>query len=263
MKNIFVEGIQGAGKSTLVNRLCAAIPEITVCREGDYSPVDLAWCAWMEENEYKEVLKRYEPIRDEIVKNTVQEQEHFVIPYTKIITDIPNFHKELEKYEIYNGRKGFREWKELIFSRYRNFSEASYLFECSFFQNIVEELILFYLLSDNEIIGFYQELYANVHQEQFLLLYLYSDSLEENIRVIREERCDQAGNELWYQMMLEYLTHSPYGVKYGYCTFEDMISHFEHRQQLELRIIRNIIGSKALILPAKDWKMSEILPHIR
>ncbi len=32
MKNVFVEGIQGMGKSTLVNRLEAAVPELHVYR---------------------------------------------------------------------------------------------------------------------------------------------------------------------------------------------------------------------------------------
>ena len=63
---------------------------------------------------------------------------------------------------------------------------------------------------------------------------------------------------MWYSLMLEYLVHSPYGEKYGYRRFEDMIVHFRHRQQLELRIIRDIIGEKAVILPAKKWKMEEI-----
>lgn len=34
MKNIYIEGIQGMGKSTLVNCLSNAIPELHVCREG-------------------------------------------------------------------------------------------------------------------------------------------------------------------------------------------------------------------------------------
>lgn len=262
MKNIFIEGIQGMGKSTLVNSLFSAIPELHVCREGDYSPVDLAWCTWMSKEEYEAVLKRYEPIRDEIIKNTVQDQNHFVVSYTKIITDIPNFHKELEEYEVYNGRKSLQELKEIVFTRYRNFSETGYLFECSFFQNIMEDLILFHQLSDDEIVDFYRELYSKINREQFLLLYLYSDKLEENIKAIKKERSDNQGNELWYQLMMEYLIHSPYGKRHGYSAFDDMIAHFRHRQQLELRVIREIIGDRAMILPAKEWKIEEIIKFL-
>ena len=88
MKNIFVEGIQGMGKSTLVNSISAAVPELVVCREGDYSPVDLAWCTWMSREEYEDVLKRYQAVREEIIKNTVQEREHFVIAYTKFCLSV-------------------------------------------------------------------------------------------------------------------------------------------------------------------------------
>ena len=263
MNNVFIEGIQGMGKSTLVNSIFVAIPEFRVCREGDYSPVDLAWCTWMTKEEYEAVLQCYKPIRDEIIKSTVQEQDHFIVSYTRIITDIPNFHKELEKYEVYNGRKTLRELEQLIFSRYQSFSETGYLFECAFFQNIIEDLILFHLLKDDEIVEFYRELYGRVYQDNFRLLYLYSDKLEDNIKVIKKERSDQSGNELWYQMMLEYLIHSPYGEKYGYSTFEDMIAHFRHRQQLEMRIIREVIRDSAMVLPAKEWDINEILTFIK
>lgn len=264
MTNIFIEGIQGSGKSTLLNRIAQSNPNLQVCREGDYSPVELAWCTWMNENEYNAVLERYDTIRDEIVRNTFKNifegKEYFIVTYTRILTDIPGFHKDLEQYEIYNGRREFEDFKEIIFSRYKNFSEKdtanfaeqNYLFECSFFQNIIETLILYYMLSDEEIVEFYRELYHNVNNDDFKLLYLYSDDIEENIATIRKERCDNQGNELWYELMLKYLIASPYGQQYGYGTFDDMIAHFKHRQDLEMRIIRDIIGEQAIIVPSGE-----------
>ena len=135
MKNIFVEGIQGMGKSTLLRSISAEITELHICWEGDYSPIDLAWCTWMTKEEYDQLLERYEPIREEITKNTVQEDERYIVSYTKIITDIPNFHRDAEKFEIYNGRKSLQELKEIVISRYQKFSKNGYLFECCFFQN--------------------------------------------------------------------------------------------------------------------------------
>ncbi len=252
MKNIFIEGIQGSGKSTLLNRIAQANPDLHECREGDYSPVELAWCTWMTENEYCEVLERYQPIRDEIVKNTFRENEHFIVTYTRIITDIPGFHKDLEQYEIYNGRIDFEEFKKIIFLRYKNFAGNRYLFECAFFQNIVETLILYYMLSDEEIVEFYRELYRNVKGEDFRLLYLYSDDIEANIAAIRKERCDNSGNEVWYELMLKYLSASPYGLQQGYGTFEDMVGHFKHRQELEMRIINEVIGERAVVVTANE-----------
>ena len=42
MKNIFVEGIQGSGKSTLINNIVKFNPELHVCREGDYSTIEFS-----------------------------------------------------------------------------------------------------------------------------------------------------------------------------------------------------------------------------
>lgn len=259
MKKIYVEGIQGMGKSTLVNRIYQEKPELQVCREGDYSPIDLAWCTWMTKDEYEAVLEKYAEIRSEIEKYTVEEKGHFVIAYTKIITDIPNFHKDLETYEIYNGRKDFTEWKEIIFSRFEKFKCTGYLFECAFFQNIMEDLILFHERSDEEIIEFYRELCGKIDKERFRLFYLYSEDLEEILQVVKKERSDHNGNEMWYSLMMNYLKDSPYGKKHGYEGFDDMVAHFRHRQMLELRVIREVLGESAVVLPAKEWEIEDIL----
>lgn len=252
MDNIFIEGLQGMGKSTLLSEIARQKPEYRVCREGDYSPVELAWCSWMDEGQYTSALQKYSAIRQEIEDNTFREDNHYIVTYTKILTDIPGFHKDMEQYEIYNGRRTWQELEQIIFTRYAQFHGSGYLFECAFLQNIVEDLILFHQLSDEEILSFYHRLYAVMSQENFRLLYLYSDKVAENIRIIQRERSDEQGNQLWYPMMLEYLVNSPYGKAHGYKDFEDLISHLTHRQQVELRIIREVVGDRARILPAKE-----------
>ena len=137
----------------------------------------------MTKEEYEAVLEKYAEIRSEIEKYAVEENGHYVIAYTKIITDIPNFHKDLESYEIYNGRKDFAEWREIVFSRFERFRETGYLFECAFFQNIMEDLILFHELNDDEIVRFYRDLFDVVDKENFCLFYLYSDKVEELLQV--------------------------------------------------------------------------------
>lgn len=262
MTNIFVEGIQGMGKSTLINGISKLLPKLHVCREGDYSPVDLAWCAWMSEVDYKAILLKYPELESEILKNTMKEQEYYIVTYTKIKTEVLGFYKDLECYEIYNGRKSLSELKEIIFNWFRNFTETGYLFECAFFQNIVEDMILFHVLSDEEIIEFYRELFLLLDRKNFLLLYLYSDRLEENLQIIQRERCDEEGNEVWYQLMLDYIIKSPYGKKHGYSGEKDLINHLKHRQELELSIIKEVLGEHALILPAKEYDLEKIIAKI-
>lgn len=263
MKNIFIEGIQGMGKSTLLQEIANQNLGYKVCREGDYSPVELAWCAWMNKEEYVKILEQYSSIQKEIEENTVMEGNHYIVSYTKIITDIPGFHKNLEQYEIYNGRKSLYDFEQIITNRYKEFSESGYLFECSFLQNIVEDLILFHQLSDDEIVSFYHRLYNIIPKENFLLLYLYSDKIEESTKIIQKERSDNQGNQLWYSLMLEYLKHSPYGKQHNYKGLEHMIEHFKHRQMVELRIIKEVLHDCAIIIPAKKWKMDMIVNLIK
>ena len=251
--NIWIEGLQGSGKSTLLQELVNLHPDYKVCREGDYSPVELAWCTWMDEEQYEAVLTRYATISEEIKQYTVQEGDRFVVMYTRILTDIPGFHRDLEQYEIYNGRKSFAEINDIVTSRYKAFHDTGYVFECSFLQNLTEDLILFHEKSDEEILEVYREFFAALDKESFRLVYLYCDNIEENIRIISKERSDTDGTPLWLPMMLEYLKNSPYGKKHGLESFDGLIAHLKHRQELELRIIKEIVGERAVILPSKHW----------
>ena len=61
--NYFVEGLQGSGKSTMVQKLSEFNPDYTAIREGDYSPIELAWCAFVDEEKYQEILEKYKEIR--------------------------------------------------------------------------------------------------------------------------------------------------------------------------------------------------------
>ena len=122
--------------------------------------------------------------------------------------------------------------------------------------------MLYFEFSNDEIIEFYKELYHVIDKQNFVLLYLQSNDIESNINTIKKERSDNLGNELWYPLMLEYLINSPYGKKHGYKDFHDMISHFSRRQELELKIINDIIKDNAVILPSKALDYDKISKSI-
>lgn len=154
--NYFIEGIQGSGKTTMLEKMTQDNPKLKAYREGDFSPVELAWCAYVSHSQYEIIIKKYANLAGEIKKNTVKEGEMYIITYTRIITDIPDFHKELEQYEIYNGLKSKAEFEEIVLSRFTSWSEDNQLFECSIFQNIIENQILYLQMNDDEIVDFYR-----------------------------------------------------------------------------------------------------------
>ena len=71
--NYFVEGLQGSGKSTLVSKLQELHPKLQAIREGEYSPVELAWCAYLDEEKYPAILEKYPSLRKEIEEKTYSE----------------------------------------------------------------------------------------------------------------------------------------------------------------------------------------------
>ena len=251
--NYFIEGLQGSGKSTLADRIAKKYPDYTLFREGDYSPVELAWCAYVTEEEYRSVIDKYSDIRTLIEEKSHTENDHKVICYTQVITDIPGFYKDLERYEIYNGRRSFADFKEIVFSRYKRWNGEKMIFECALFQNIIEDMILYRDASDQEIMDLYTELGEILCDRDFHILYLETENIAGNLCVIRKERSDDKGNELWFPLMLEYFDNSPYAVKRGLSGEQELINHFTHRQELELRICREIFPDKVTVLRSKNY----------
>ena len=256
--NYFIEGLQGSGKSTLVEKIKNLYPNSSVFREGDYSPTELAWCAYVSKEKYDEILGRYSDIRSMIEEKSHAEGDHVIICYTQVITDFPGFHKDLEQYEIYNGRCPFDEFKKIIFERYEKWNGDGNIFECSLFQNIVEDMILYRNMSDSEIMDFYRDLAAVLGKKDFRIFYLKTEDIPANIGVIRKERSDDNGNEMWFPLMIGYFDESPYAKSKGISGEEELYKHLAHRQDLELRICRELFADKVKILESKSYSDDEL-----
>ena len=261
MKNhIFIEGLQGSGKSTLLRNLSQKYPEYKAYYEGDISPAELAWCSYMTKEQYGEALQKYPHVVQEIKQFTKQEGDRYIVAYTRILADMREFYEWMESFEIYNARVSFVDFRNIIMNRYRALEPADKgLYECSFFQNSMESMMLYYQMSEQEIVDFYREAYEILQPKGFQMLYLQSGNIRENILQIKKERSDEHGVELWYPLMLRYLQESPYGKIHGFEGLDDMIAHFERRVAIEERIIREVLKEDCMVLKAKEYRMEEIL----
>ncbi len=249
--NIFVEGLQGSGKSTMVRRIHEAMPDCTPVMEGDYSPVELAWCACMDEAACRAILEKYPDLRPQIRAKTVAEGDRRIICYTQVRTDNRDFYADLERYEIYNGRRSFDEFRSILLERYRRWHGNGMIFECSLLQNTVEDMILFRQASDGEILRFYAEVREALAGKEYRVLYLETEDIGASIDAVRRERVDERGEERWFSLVCEYFDASPWARANGVTGFEGFVAHLRHRQALELRILREIFPEKAILLKSK------------
>lgn len=253
--NYFVEGLQGSGKSTLVRKLSEKYPSCTAIMEGDYSPIELAWCARLNEDQYSEVLAQWNELQDQISSKAHKEDDCWIVCYTQVKSENRDFYRQLENFEIYNGRTTFEQYKNIVFNRYRTWQVDGNIFECSLLQNAVEDMILFRDLSDEAILDFYKEVKSALKGKEYEIYYIESPDIAENLNIIRRERVDQDGNEIWFNMLMEFFVNSPYAKKRSLKNYEDLLEHLRHRQTLELQICREIFSEKLIVIESKAYDL--------
>lgn len=261
--NYFIEGLQGAGKSTFVQRLSDSLKDYKVFREGDFSPVELAWCAWVTEIQYQDIQKKYPALQEKIKKKTFSEDDHRIICYTQIITDEPGFHKNMEQYEIYNGNLDKKSFEQIILDRYKKWNGIGQIFECSIFQNILDNQMLYLMMPDNEIMDFYRRLKDVLSKKPYKIIYLDVDDIAEGIRIIRKERCDDTGNEMWFPLMIKYLEESPFGKEHALAGMEGLLLYLNRRKAIEHRIIGEIFRDNTVMIKAKKYRMDEVMEQLQ
>ena len=249
--NYFVEGLQGSGKSTLARKIAKKRPEFVLKEEGDYSPVELAWCAYVDAETYRGILQKYPTIRSRIEEKTYAEGDKRIICYTKIKTDVPGFYRDLEQYEIYNGRRPFSEFRSIVLNRYQCWQDEKKIYECALLQNTVEDMILYRQASDDEILRFYEQACAALRGKEFRIIYLETEDIPASIETVKRERLDVNGNERWFSLVCKYFNTSPYAKANGLTDFSGFVTHLKHRQALELTICQEFFSEETVFLKSK------------
>lgn len=257
--NIFIEGIPGSGKSTLLETLALQYPGYHAFREGDSSPIELAWCAYMEQGQYEKACRDMADLRQVLEEKTVREGDRFIVPYTKIITENFAFYSYMEQFEIYGGRRPFMEFRDIVLRRFSAFQGEGNLFECSFFQNTIEELMLFAMKSDEEIVEFYKDVVAALGLSSFKLVHLVPSDIEDSLQVIKKERVNEQGEEAWYPMMMAYLSGSPYGKAHHLVGFEDLVLHFKRRIALEEKVMSILPQGCCFSVKSKEYDSNALV----
>lgn len=88
------------------------------------------------------------------------------------------------------------------------------------------------------------------------------EDIPQEIDIIRKERSDGEGNELWFPLMVRYLEESPYGKEHSLTGLDGLLKHLERRRALEHRIINEIFKDKAIVLKSKNYILNDIMARL-
>ena len=154
----------------------------------------------------------------------------------------------------------FERFKEIVLKRYGIWDGTPVIAECSLFQNIVEDMILFRDMTDEDIISFYKEIKDALGNMQIHIAYLKAaqDDIWKNLNTARKERVDDEGNEVWFSMLCDFFDNSPHAVRNDLKGEDGLVKHWIHRQELELRICEEIFKDSFTVLPSKGYGKLEI-----
>jgi len=262
-KLILVEGIPGSGKTTISRKIADYLGKsikTTLYNEGQMHPADLAWCACIPEGDYEGIIKTYPQYENPIRENTWFEDGYAIVAYIQFPIEDQKLYAILEGYEVYDGKAGLEVFTGLHAKRWRRFSEQAgkqngiTVFECSFLQNHINELLLFHNLDEDTIIKHLCSLIDSVRTLNPVLFYLVQPCVRETIARVSAQRVDEEGRRVWMERVIQYTEKCPYGLKNGLKGFDGMVKAFEDRKRIEMRVIRELpIETHIIDNPDYDW----------
>jgi hypothetical protein len=249
---IFIEGLPGSGKTTYARKLADYYRsqgyQVEQYNEGDLNPIDLAWCAYCTDAEYRELITHYPEMKEEIVKNSQRDNDHYIIAYTRI--NHPEAHQkffdEMEKYEVYqyDSRKKFL---EVHLSRWRSFNkkilpQKIYIFECIFLQNHINELILNDNASLSSMESYFKKLISTITRTKPIVFYIEQTHIEDTLnRIIEERRSnDHTKYRDWIDNVSLYVKSTQYGDKLGFTGIDGFLKYGQYRQDHAIKVLNNI-----------------------
>lgn len=272
---IWIEGLPGSGKTTFAKRLGAYYEtrgiDVVQYNEGDLNPIDLAWCSYLDQNGFDQILKQYPDFYDEIMKHTIKEDGHYITAYTKIKKDQVNqaFFDEMSKHEVYRweSRKAFLEVHQKRWHHFnQNFDPNKlYIFECSFLQNHITELILNDDATKDEIIAYFKALSSKIENTDPMVFYIKQNDIDSILnRLIEERRTnDKTRYRDWIDNVVLYLESTMYGQTQGFTEIDGMRRYENHRQKMELEVLKSLDVTSFVFELDEDYetvfeKMKEI-----
>ncbi|WP_195988077.1 hypothetical protein [Clostridium sp. D53t1_180928_C8] len=264
---ILVEGIPGAGKTTTARKIKENLieqgKEVILYEEGVSHPADMAWNAYLKEEEYNEFIKRCSELW-EVSKKSISKEEliyriqnqariedsNVILAYTRI--DFPeeiywSLIDDVASKEICDGRKSLDEFRGIHLKRWSRFAKEAllndtiYIFECAFLQNHIFELLGVYEKSDEEIYLYLRNLLETVKALEPYIVYIDPSSVEDIIiQAANERKSPDVSRADWIDEIAEWVSNINFGKSHKLKGIEGVISFCRERLRLDKLMIKKL-----------------------
>ena len=201
---IFIEGVSGVGKSTMVRMLSEELRNkgynVKSHLEFDYTnPIDFYATAYFTSDEYKVFCDKYISSIDSIRKNTITADDKRLVRYYN--EDTPLFNEEILS-ELY-GRElcyepknpiPINEYTEVYKSVWKNFSEKIdndfdyVIFDGSLLHHPINDMMRNYGASGDTVVHHIKELLKSLGTAKRQIFYMYTDDIEKQLSKAHSDR---------------------------------------------------------------------------
>lgn len=262
---IFIEGLPGSGKTTFARRLHDGLKakgvKVKAYSEGALNPIDLAWCALLDEATFEAFKKKYPFLEKSMDAVSMRRSDYVIVPFLQLDRKHldQSIIKDFERYEIYNTND-LSPFKEAHLKLWKAFEKEAdlntvYIFECVFFQNHINELILKYNLTLPEQVEYFKDLLNSIKKLNPVIYHVSQADVDRTLSNIIEKRRspDKTKYPDWIDLMVEHLNRHPYSKRLGFEGERGVYEYFKHRQGLESEILCHLEGSHHSFVLRNDY----------